>query len=809
MTDYKEFHEGDVNSDGAAFDIQGLLFEYLAQWKWFLLSIVVCLGVAYYYVSTIVPTYSVGASIYLSQDKATKSSAAALGGNTFLDSKLRIDQTEIAILKSRNNLVKIVDSLDLSYSYSIVKPLRDYPIYGTNPIVASLDSISLRNLGSPITVIASHDKSKYDFEIITHYGGVEEKRTLEADSLPVSVELSQGTLRLMPSRTSSALDGKLKIEIQNPNAVAGRLAGSISIEASRQASNILRISCVTPIVPEGIDIIKTLVNIYNQDIIAEKNLSALQTEAFIIDRLALVAGELQDVEKEVEQYRRDRRIVTDVSSEAAMYFSQTNATDERLAELELQRRMIDDMEKALSKQDDYSPLPALTENDGLNQMISAYNKKTAQRSALLEGGTENNPLIQSMQEDLSRAKNEIYRGLENVRNNIRIRQGDLRQKDNAISGRLSNIPVYERELTGIFREQRIKDNIYNFLLQKREEIALQKTLATPTARFIDNPSGGTLVAPFKRNYLFVALIVGLFIPALVFFLRRMIFPIFKDKEDLERSTSLPILGEICEAPQGQQFVVEEKASTPIAELFRLIRNNIQFALADNEKKVLLVTSSLSGEGKTFIAANLALTFAVAGKKTVVVGLDIRRPKLAHMFGLDNRVGVTTFLSGQVDNLNDIVQPSGINGNLSVIPGGPVPPNPNELLMCRRMDTFIERLRKEFDIVVIDSAPVGIISDTYLLAPHSDIQLYVTRANYSTKRCLKVLHQSVTSGRLPNCYVILNAVDITSNSYAYRRYGHYGQYGKYGNGAYGYGYGHSETPTLKSRLKRLKRRIFKK
>ncbi|MCM1517934.1 MAG: polysaccharide biosynthesis tyrosine autokinase [Pseudoflavonifractor sp.] len=808
MTDYKENNETEMESDGNSFDLQGLIFEYLAQWKWFVLSIVICLGVAYYYVSTIVPTYSVGASIYLSQDKATQSSAAILG-NSAIFSNANIDQTEIAILKSRNNLVKIVDSLGLSYSYSVVKPLRDMPVYGTNPVVATLDSVSLWNLSSPITVMADKSGKKYGFEIITHYGGVEEKRTLVSDSLPVSVELSQGTLTLAPSRTATNFDDKIKIQIQNPNWVAAELASKINIEPSRRSSNILRISCVTPLVREGVDIIKTLVNIYNHDIIAEKNLSAIQTEAFIIDRLALVAGELQDVEKEVEQYRRERRIVTDISSEAAMYFNQTNATDERLAELELQNRLIDDMEKSLAKQDDYSPLPVLTENDAINAMIGAYNKKVAQRSALLEGGTENNPLIQTMQDDINRAKSEIYRGLENARNSVRIRQGDLRRKDNAISGRLSNIPVYERELTGIFREQRIKDNIYNFLLEKREEIALQKTLATPTARFIDNPSDNGLVAPFKRNYMFVALIIGILLPAIILFLRRMIFPIFKDKEDLERATSLPILGEICEAPQDQTFVVGDKASTPIAELFRLVRNNIQFALADNQKKVLLVTSSLSGEGKTFIAANLALTFAVAGKKTVVVGLDIRRPKLAHSFGLDNRAGVTTFLSGQVSDLREILKPSGINDNLYVIPGGPVPPNPNELLMSRRMDEFVERLRKEFDVVVIDSAPVGIISDTYLIAPHSDIQLYVTRANYSTKRCLKVLHQSVSSGRLPNCYVILNAVDITSNSYAYRRYGHYGQYGKYGNGNYGYGYGHDETPTLKSRLKRLKRRIFKK
>ncbi len=800
--------EKDKELEEEAFDIQGLIFEYLAQWKWFLICVLVFGAIAFYYVSTIIPTYTVGASIYLSDENAAKSSAVAIGqANPMVDMKSYIDETEIEIMKSRNNMIKIVDSLDLAYSYYRVERLRDYPIYGTNAVDVRLDSISLRNLTSPIRILASKDKKTYKFDVETTYGGVKEHKTVKSDTLPVAIELSQGTLNILPSRTTSALEGVQKIVVENPSWVAARLSGRIQIAYAKNSATILRITCTTPIPAQGIDVIKTLISIYNQDIIAEKNLSAIQTEAFIIERLALIAGELQNVEIEVEKYRREKQI-TDISAEAGMYLSQTSEADQRLADVDAKSEIVSSVEKIVSTQDDYTPIPQVIDDPALSAMIDAYNKKLAQRAAMLEGGTENNPIVQNMQEDLARSKNEIYRGLGNVKQSLNISRGNIRRQDSRISGKLSNIPVYERELTGIFREQRVKDNIYNFLLEKREEIALQKTLATPTARFIDNPSGGSLVAPRRSMYVGIAAIIGLLIPAIIIFLRRLFFPIFKDKEDLERATKVPVLGEISIAEDDEKFVVEANATTPIAELFRLVRNNIQFAHSEREKKVLLVTSSLSGEGKTFVAANLALTFAVAGKKTLVIGMDIRRPVLAHFFGLNNRAGVTTYLSGQEDDIKKLIDHSVQHENLSVLSAGPVPPNPNELLLSDRTDKMFSELRKIYDVIIVDTAPIGVVSDTFLISTHSDVQLYITRANYSTKRCLKVLHAAISSGRLKNCYLVLNAVDIRSSSYFYRRYGHYGVYGNKSYG-YGYGYTHEETPSLKSRLQRLKRSIFKK
>ena len=266
----------------------------------------------------------------------------------------------------------------------------------------------------------------------------------------------------------------------------------------------------------------------------------------------------------------------------------------------------------------------------------------------------------------------------------------------------------------------------------------------------------------------------------------MLFPIFSDQEELERITKVPILGEICHSSKAEkrEVVVGQNASTPIAELFRLLRNNISFTRSGVDSRVILVTSSVSGEGKTFIAANLAMTYALMGKKVVVVGFDLRRPMLAHSFGFSNQQGVTTFLSGQEHDLDKLIKQSRENPNLYVLSAGPVPPNPNELMMSSNMGRLMSQLRDEFDYVILDTAPIGVISDTLLITRYSDLQLYVTRANYSTKSSLKVLHDAVKSGKFSSVYIVLNGVNMASNSYMYRRYG---EYGRYKTRSYGYGY----------------------
>lgn len=769
-------------------DTTGLLLDYLANWKWFVLSVVLCAIGAYFYIATIVPTYQVNASIYLNNESTQSKEAFALNPeNPLLNMKNFIDETELEILKSRNNVIKIVDSLRMAYSYWRVGNLRDIPMYNDRAIDAEMDSIALNDLENPITITVSNSskEGKYDIEATTVFNEIEENKKLDAVDLPCTVDLTCGSVTVTRVEQVPELEGTQKVIVRNPRDVAQTLSSSLNIEFAEKAPTIVRISYDTPIPREGTDVINTLVDFYNRQIIADKNASALQTEAFILDRLVMINDELRDVEQRLQDYRQAHNI-SDLQQQVSTNLATTKSTQNQLAEIEAEATIINDIENTIRKANNYDPLPAVTTNTTLNQVIVKYNQKISRLTRMLETSTPDNPLVRTLQEELTRDKADILQSVASVKRGIQARRRNVAAIEGQSQSQLSALPPVDKGLQEIFREQQVKVNIYTFLLQKREEIALQKTLATPTARLIDDPSSTGPVSPRRMVIYFLALILGLAIPAAIIFLKRFFFPIYKDQEELQRLTNVPIIGEISTdtSKDDKAIVVGPNVSTPIAELFRLLRNNIGFTKNGANKKVILVTSSISGEGKTFVATNLALTYALTGKKVVVVGMDIRRPVLAHKFGLNNQQGVTTFLSGQVADINSLLHKSDLSDNLYILPAGPVPPNPNELLLSENMGRMMEQLRDDFDYVILDSAPIGVISDSFLIIPYSDIQLYVTRASYSTKSCLKVLHQAIRDNRLSDPYIVLNGVDINSGSYSYRKYGHYY---RGSSSTYGYGY----------------------
>ncbi len=781
------------NNSEEAFDTTGLLLAFLANWKWFALSVVVCLIAAFFYIAKQIPVYSVSSSIYLSQDNSSSRNAFSMdkAADPMVALKNYIDETELEVLKSRNNLIKIVDSLNLAYSYCREGTFRDVPLYNNNAIIAKLDSLSLRSLKAPISIeVSEADGGKYNVSVHTEYNDVDEDKDFEEVSLPLSIELSQGTVTLTQSPVISTMKGKEKITISNPRAVAAGLSRSMNIEFAKNSEKIICVSVNTDEPKRGVDIINALIEFYNRDIIEDKNRSAVQTEAFILDRLVMISGELRDVEDRLQAYRQAHN-VTNMEAQAALNLNLKSGYDEQVAQVETEIGLIDEIERIVSTADTYETLPSVVSNATVSQIIEAYNKKVNNLNRTLEGSTSDNPLVTIMRDELSREKVRVLQNLASTRSSLVAQRNSLRNLESRSAGQLASTPTVDKGLNEIFREQQVKVNIYTFLLQRREEIALQKTLATNTARLIDDPTSEAPVSPRKMMIYVMAFLLGLAIPAFIIFMRRMLFPIFSDQEELERITSVPVLGEICVSDKAstQNFVVGQNVSTPIAELFRLLRNNISFTRSGIDSKVILVTSSVSGEGKTFTSTNLAMTYALMGKKVVVVGFDLRRPMLAHSFGFSNQKGVTTYLSGQETDVNKLLMQSHENPNLYILSAGPVPPNPNELLMSSNMDKLMAQLRDEFDYVILDTAPIGVISDTFLITRHTDLQLYVTRANFSTKSSLKVLHNAVKSGKFSSVYLILNGVNMSSNSYVYRRYG---EYGHYGNHTYGYGYARTKS-----------------
>lgn len=773
-----------------SFDTTGLLLAYLANWKWFVASAIICIIVAFFYLASQIPVYRVNASIYLNVERENQNNPFNLGAEGGLVAlKNYIDETELEVLKSKNNVIKIVDSLGLAYSYYTKGRFRDIPLYEDNAVVAHMDSAQLRLVKSPIIIkVKANGDGKYDIEAKTRYQSVEEEKKFNDVTMPFEVELSWGAVRLSPSPVIPDLKGTEIIRIVSPSMAATAVASSLNIEYSKNSEKIIRVSCLSNNIKRGVDIINALLDFYNLDIIEDKNRSAVQTEAFILDRLVMISNELKDVENRLQAYRQAHNI-TNIDVQSNLNLNLQSNLEQQAAMLEADLSGLEEIERIVSSADSYDLLPTAVNNTTLAAAIEAYNKKINQFNRTTDGLSSDNPLVVTMQAELNRDKVRILQSIATARRTLTNQRNSVRQLENRSIGQLASTPTVDKGLQEIFREQQVKVNIYTFLLQRREEIALQKTLATNTARLIDDPVGTGPVSPRKMVVYAIALLLGLGIPAAWIFVRRMLFPIISDQEELRRITDVPILGEICNAGENEtanDVVVGENVSTPIAELFRLLRNNISFTRKGVDSRVILVTSTISGEGKTFVSTNLAMTYALMGKRVVVIGLDLRRPMLAHRFGLNNQRGVTTYLSGQEDDIDSLLVKSKVNPNLYILPAGPVPPNPNELLMSANMERMMATLRQQFDYIIVDSAPVGVISDTFLILRHTDLQIYVTRANYSNKNSLRVLHQAIESGKFPAVYIVLNGVNMNSSSYMYRRYGEYGHYGKKGQ-TYGYGY----------------------
>ncbi len=772
-----------------SFDVTGLLLDYLSHWKWFLVTLIICGAVAYYYIATIIPTYEVTSTVYLN-DESTNKTQSLLSNNQYNNGlQSYIDETEIEILKSRNNVIKIVDSLDLAFSYYQVGHLRDIPLYNTEPIVAHLDSTSLRNLAQPVTITVSKTGKQYNITSKITVGGALIEDNFTTSKLPYVLPLSVGKVTLTASDINPDLTYVEKIVINNPNRIAASISSSLNIEFAENAPTILNITLSTQDIARGKDIIKTLIEFYNRQILEDKNRSAMQTEAFILDRLGMISGELKDVEERLRDYRQAHNIA-DVQQQTNINLSQKSSSEAELADVDADLRIYSDAENQVRNQgSNISTIAAITKNDAVNQEIARYNQMVQQFDRLSADLSDENQQVIDQRTRIQEQRSIILGSIASAQSGLRKRRAGIASIGGGASSQLSAQPTVDKGLQEIFREQSVKDNIYTFLLQKREEIALQKTLATPTAQFIDNPSGSDPISPNRIYILSLGLLIGFLISALIILLRRMLMPKFKDQEELSRLTSLPIIGEICHDTSKEPIVVGKNVASPIAELFRLLRNNINFTGGAPDHKVILLTSTISGEGKTFASLNLAMTYALTDKRVLVVGLDIRRPVLAHTCGLTNERGVTTYLSGQENDIDSLIIQSSFNENLYVLPAGPVPPNPNELLMSERMEHMFKTLREQFDYIIVDSSPIGMISDTFLITKFSDIQIYVARANFTTKKSLVVLHQAVRNGRLPHCYILLNGVDMNSSSYIYRKYGHYGYNARHTYG-YGYGYGNS-------------------
>lgn len=628
------------------------------------------------------------------------------------------------------------------------------------------------------------------------------------EKLPAIFPTDEGTLAFFQDVDSVTLQDGTKVPrleknvrhitatINKPMRVAKGYCSSLSIAPTSKTTSVAVISLKNSSLQCGQDFINQLLEMYNRNTNNDKNEIAQKTAEFIDERISIISKELGSTEADLETFKRDAGI-TDLTSEAQIALAGNAEYEKKSVENRTQISLVNDLRKYL-RGNEYEVLPS---NVGLQDAaligaIERYNEMLVERKRLLRTSTENNPAIVNLDTSIRAMKANVQATLEGTLQGLMITKSNLDREASRYSRRISNAPGQERAYVSIARQQEIKAGLYLMLLQKREENAIALAATANNAKIIDEAiADDTPVSPKRSMIYLIALVLGVGIPVGIIYLIELTKFKIEGRADVEKLTSVPIIGDIPltdeKNDKNGSIAVFENKNNLMSETFRNIRTNLQFML-DNDQKVILVTSTVSGEGKSFVSANLAISLSLLGKKVVIVGLDIRKPGLNKVFHLSNKEkGITQYLSNPETDLMELVQPSDVNKNLFVLPGGAVPPNPTELLARNGLDKAIEILKQNFDYVIMDTAPIGMVTDTLLVGRVADLSVYVCRADYTHKAEYTLINELAIEKKLSKLCTVINGVDLKKRKYGY--YYGYGKYGKYyGYGKrYGYGYGYGE------------------
>lgn len=784
---------------------QAMLFKYIIRWPWFIASVIFCLVCAWLYLKTITPVYNISASIIIKDDKK--------GGNTgndlnafedlgIISSSKNIDN-EIEILRSKSLIKDVVSELGLYISYSGESRFQKPDLYGSSPVLVHFLSEDAERLKSPILLTVNYQSGNQIDVTATINGNTVNKHFTE---LPAVLSGEAGTLTFTSNPAAPITgSGSIDVSIVNPLSVAKGYRDALSIEPTSKTTSVVTVSIKNTNKKRGEDFINKLVEIYNKNANNDKNEVAQNTARFIDERISVINQELGTTEQELESFKREAGL-TDLSSDAQLAISEQSAYEKLCVENGTQLNLVQYLSEYIQKPENATTtLPA---NVGLNDetlsgLITQYNALILERNRLLRTSSETNPVVRRLESNIQDMRAGILTTIASVRKGLFITKADLDRQAGKYAGRISNAPAQERRFVSIQRQQEIKAGLYLMLLQKREENNIALAATANNAKIIDDALADDFpVSPQSKKIYIMALVLGLGIPVAIIWILNLLNYRIEGRADVERLTNVSIIGDVPlnDSEDKHAIAVRENDNDIMAETFRSLRTNLLFILGDPDKKVVLVTSTMSGEGKTFIASNLAVSLALLGKKVIIVGLDIRKPGLNKVFRIHYKEkGITGFLSApQSTDLRSMVLPSEILDNLHVLPGGAIPPNPTELLARKSLDDAIELLKKDYDYIILDTAPIGMVTDTQLIARVADASIYVCRADYTHKNDYQLINELYANKRLPGLCTVINGLDMKKKKYGYYYgYGKYGRYYGYGK-KYGYGYGYSYGDTSDSK-----------
>lgn len=794
-------YENNMNEqDEEKINYQELLFRYIIHWPWFVASVLVCLIGAWVYLHFQTPVYQVSASIMIKDDKKGGGSTDLenLGIGGVITSTQSIDN-EIEVLRSKTILKEVVNNLELYITYYDEDEFPEKELYQTSPVIVNLTAQEADKLpGSALLAMKLSPEGVLDVNLKVGLNEYNQR----FEKLPAVLPTDAGTFgfALKDSLSGGQMEGykgerHIRAVVSRPFGVAKGYQGALSIAPTSRTTSVAVVSLMNTNIQRARDFINKLMEMYNRNTNNDKNEVAEKTREFINERIKIIDEELGSTEDKLEAFKRNAGL-TDISSDAQLAVSGNAEYEKKRVDNGTQINLVRDLIKYINNPlNEYELLPGNIglSDAGLTTQIGRYNELIIERKRLLRTSTESNPMIVNLDTSIRAMKSNVQAAINGTLQGLLIVKADLEREAGRFSRRISDAPGQERQYVSIARQQEIKAGLYLMLLQKREENAITLAATANNAKIIDEPvaTGGPL-SPKPNMIYMIALVLGVGMPVGVIFLIGLTKFKIEGRGDVEKLTRLPIVGDVpLTNEKAGSIAVFENQNTLMSETFRHIRTNLQFML-ENDQKVILVTSTVSGEGKSFISSNLAISLSLLGKRVVIVGLDIRKPGLNKIFNIPRKEqGITQYLSNPEKNLMDFVQPSDVSKNLYILPGGIVPPNPTELLARDGLDKAIETLKKNFDYVILDTAPAGMVTDTLLVGRVADLSVYVCRADYSRKAEFTLINELAADNKLPNICTIINGLDLKKKKYGY--YYGYGKYGKYyGYGKrYGYGYGYGE------------------
>jgi len=773
------------------------LDKYLRYWPWFLIGIFSFIIIAFLYLRISVPVYDTVASVIIKNQESKGSGLVGAGAADFADlgvlggMSTNSIENEIGLLKSRRMMINTVHALNLNVGYYDLDGLKTDEIYLQTPYIVEVIQLNKQNWVEAYEADANQFslKPNGNESLQLSFTGTGETLEVNTDEL---IELPFATI-LIKKNPNPHQKSRVLVSISPIELVADKYREKVEISVLEDNATLLELRLGSPVKQKAQDILDQLIFEYNKEAIEDKNEVAVNTAKFIDERLQIINGELDTVEVGLEEFKETNSL-TNIDAESTLFIQNASEYRKREQELQTQLSIAQSVIGYLQEDGSTSLLPADIglEGESVNAQIATYNGLVLQRNRVLSGATEKNPTVLRLNNQIEQLRQTILGGLERTVSSLEISLRDLKQQSRLIGSEIAEVPTKERQFRDISRQQEIKEALYIFLLQKREENSLSLAATSPKAKIVDSAYSLALpLYPKPKIVLAVAIILGILVPFLIIYIRNLLNNKIERREDIERLTkSIPIVGELPRISKGENDLIEENDRSVLAESFRILTTNLQYLLvnAKNEAKgyCIYTTSTVKGEGKTFTSINLAMTLANTGKKVVIIGADLRNPQLQR-YDTESKsfLGVSDYLVNDDHALDTLINDSKFHPNLKLFLSGSIPPNPSELLRQKKFGAMLDELREQFDYVIVDTAPSMLVADTFLISQYADLIIYVTRAGYTEKRLLQFAIDSQNDGKLHDISFVIN--DVKTANFGY------------GN-KYGYAYGQSK-PSLWERFKK--------